>query len=137
MGDKVKDLDGGTIEAPRWPKDNPFLKKRLSPIQLDLLQNANDPIYQISEKIYASIVDKRDEAVVQAIIEYAKEQGITDLILIDEKSIREALEKQAPRRVEERDGRCTTCPRCEKYCGGLRAPHCINCGQALSWEANE
>lgn len=167
MNDKVKDLDGGIFvqdkdkrgwtkhfplplyktedEEPKketlWGKDNPFLKARLQPTQMNLAAGIDNPIYTITEKLYVSLVDKEDEAIIQAITEYAKEQGFTELVLIDKEFIREAIEKRIPKEIEVWNGQCS-CPNCLYLFGPdarrkdlirLKIRFCQNCGQALDW----
>lgn len=45
-----------------------------------------------------------------------------------------ALKKQEPMKPEIFDSHWHRCPVCKVYSGGLRAPYCHSCGQALYWE---
>lgn len=131
------------IDKPLWAKDNPFLKVQLRPKELDVLESEGSITCSITEEIYTSLVEKEDEAVVQAITEYAKEQGFTALILIDKKLIHEAIKKQIQTEpIEEADDfgdRSLCCPNCigpvtNYWAPGTKPKHCQFCGQALKWE---
>lgn len=139
------------IQCPRvqWPKGNPFLKVRLQPTQLNLLDGIDTPVGKIVKTICASLVDKEDEAIVQAITEYAKKEGFTELILIDKEFIRDAIKKQIPQKPNyEGDGYDDSgnliydtwiCPNCEdRYEVDYEIhSHCPTCGQAIDWEVKE
>lgn len=127
----------------QWPKDNPFLKVGLNPPQLRLPDGIDNPIHTITEKILASLVDKEDEVIVQAITEYAKEEGFTELILIDKEFIRDAIKKQIRTALEPPEDEFDSigaCPNCHEVYGlyGIRnhdrSNYCANCGQAIDWE---
>ena len=134
-------------EAPRlkpeWAKDNPFLKVQLRPGEMKQLDREGNTIYQLTEKIRTDLVDKEDEAMVQAIIKYAEEQGFTKLCLIDKKFIHEAIKKQIQTKpIAEADDfgdRSLCCPNClgpvtNYWAPGTKPKHCQFCGQALKWE---
>lgn len=72
----------------------------------DLRVNIERNTYEVVKAICAETVDMENEAIVQACIRYAKEVGITDLFLIDEKFVEDALIEKA-----RRDGivRCMDC----------------------------
>lgn len=133
----------------RWPKDNPFLKERLQPIQLGIEDENDNPVWQLAEKLCVSLVDKENEAIVKAITEYAKKEGFTELILIDKEFIRDAIKKQIPQKPNyEGDGYDDSgnliydtwiCPNCEdRYEVDYEIhSHCPTCGQAIDWEVKE
>jgi hypothetical protein len=133
----------------RWPKDNPFFKTRLQPINLNLVDEIDNPVWQLAERLCASLVDKENEAIVQAITKYAKEEGFTELILIDKEFIRDAIKKQIPQKPNyEGDGYDDSgnliydtwiCPNCEdRYEVDYEIhSHCPTCGQAIDWEVKE
>ena len=54
--------------------------------------------YECVNKISVQINQMAETHIVQAIIDYAKEQGITDLFLIDEEFVKTALMREAERR---------------------------------------
>lgn len=66
----------------------------LSNLQYSIDKN----IYTITQKIQAQIADLSEKAIVQAIIDFAKEQGYTDLFLIDEEFIKSAILHEIERR---------------------------------------
>lgn len=51
-----------------------------------------------TEKIWIKVVENVDKAIIQEIIRVAKQEGITDLYLIDEEFVRTALEREIARR---------------------------------------
>lgn len=130
-------------KKPQWAKDSPFLKVRLRPTEISLLDGIDNPVHQLAEKVYTSLVEKEDEATVRAIIKYAEEQGFTKLCLMDKNFIHEALKKQIPTEpIEEADGfgtRSLCCPNClgpvtNYWAPGTKPKHCQFCGQTLKWE---
>lgn len=54
--------------------------------------------YKIREDIAAQIVDMTDKVILEAIIEFAKSAGITDLYLLDKEFVKTALEREIARR---------------------------------------
>lgn len=131
------------IKKTLWAKENPFLKVQLRPEELNVLEGEEGIVCSITGKIHTALVEKQDEAVVQAITEYAKEQGFTALVLIDKKLIHEALKKQIPTEpINEADDFgdsslcCPTCigPVTNYWAPGTKPKHCQFCGQALKWE---
>ena len=52
------------------------------------------------EKAIVQIIDMRDKAILDCIVEFAKEQGITDLYLLDAEFVKTALEREIERRRE-------------------------------------
>lgn len=127
----------------RWPKDNPFLKVGFKPTQLSLVDEIDTAMVKITETICASLVEKEDETIVQAITEYAKKQGFTELILIDKEFIRDAIKKQIRTALEPPEDEFDAigaCPTCHEVYGlyGIRnherSNYCANCGQAIDWE---
>lgn len=55
-------------------------------------------VANMAMKVDTKICDLKDKVICDAIIEYAKEQGITDLFLIDEEFVKSALINEAKRR---------------------------------------
>ncbi len=72
----------------------------------DLRVNIERNTYEVVKAICAETVDMENEAIVQACIRYAKEVGITDLFLIDEKFVEDALIEKATR---DKLVRCMEC----------------------------
>lgn len=69
-----------------------YLKHIVVPKQIDLFDPCTNP-YTIG-KISAIIADMTDNAIYEAIIKMAKEEGITDLYLMDKKFVFEALKEK-------------------------------------------
>lgn len=69
-----------------------YLKHVVVPKQINLLDPCDNP-YTIS-KISAIVADMTDEAIYQAIIKMAREEGITDLYLMDKKFVFDALKEK-------------------------------------------
>lgn len=79
------------------------------------------------------VLEDYNRAVVNAVIDHAKQQGITDITLLNGKAIVDAMKKQIPQKVTDR-----VCPFCHriflfKYGETRKGDYCDNCGQALSW----
>ena len=55
-------------------------------------------VANVTMRVDTKIADLKDKAVCDAIIEYAKQQGITDLFIIDEDFVKSALIKEKARR---------------------------------------
>ena len=66
------------------------------------LENIDEVVngYGIRISIAAQIVDMTDKAVLEAIIEFAKSEGIKDLYLLDKEFVKTALEREVARRKE-------------------------------------
>jgi len=60
-----------------------------------------DPMGDITVKISAQVADMTDSAIVEAILQVAKEEGLTDLYLIDREFILRALRNELERMVKE------------------------------------
>ena len=70
------------------------------------------------EQMMCRIIDMRDKAIIDAVIEFAKNEGITDLYLIDSEFVKTALKREIVRRKE--NGRC-----------------CIHCGAKIYGGTND
>ena len=53
-----------------------------------------------TEKMMFQIIDARDKALIQSIIAFAQQEGITDLYLIDSEFVKTALMREVERRKE-------------------------------------
>lgn len=53
---------------------------------------------KIRKNIVARIVDMTDKVILEAVIEFAKSEGITDLYLLDKEFIKTALVREIARR---------------------------------------
>lgn len=98
-------------------KTHPFLNKTLNirPLQHIQLDNmlhipgATDSPYKLECSIYAQVLDTTDRAIVDAVINYAKAEGISDLYMLDADFVKAALLEKAERMKNA--GRCCV------YCG--------------------
>lgn len=68
------------------------------------------------QKVAVQMQEKIDDTIIREITKAAKEQGITDLYILDKKNIIAAMQKQMPMKVLE-----TTLH------GNVEAYHCKNC----------
>lgn len=59
------------------------------------------PIYQITRKIHAEVLDMTDKTIVETVMRTAKECGVTDLYLIDKEFIVTAIKNELERRKGE------------------------------------
>lgn len=62
---------------------------------------------KIRKNIVAQIVDMTDKVILEAVIEFAKSEGITDLYLLDKEFVKTALEREIAKR-KGGDTQCTT-----------------------------
>ena len=90
----------------------------------------NKYITSIVEKIHVASIERHDKALIDGIINVAKEKGITDLYILNKDSIIEALSKQIPQPLKLFEEymlygcpRCQYDIKCEDYCPG--------CGQKI------
>jgi hypothetical protein len=58
----------------------------------------------IIRKIAIQVAKTYDKAIVDAVIDYAKNEGITDLYLLDDEFVTTALLREAERRKKESNG---------------------------------
>lgn len=72
-----------------------YLKHIAVPQNIDLLNPCINP-YTIS-KIAAVVADMTDDAIYEAIINAAKEEGITDLYMMDKKFVLDAIKEKLKR----------------------------------------
>lgn len=100
------------MEHEKMYKGNPFRKDVEYPInyisRIDIYKDDihdclnYDPfkdLFERNTKFQAKMIDMADEAIYSAIIEEAKEAGITDLFLIDREFVLTALTNEMERRV--------------------------------------
>jgi hypothetical protein len=71
-----------------------------------------------------------DDAICSEIIKAAREQGLTDVIILDKTMIIRALRNAAPMKVDILKG---TCPNCGAYIISDGDNYCNICGQRLEW----
>lgn len=101
------------------------------------------------QKIVVTMNDNLENAIVDKIIQEAKQEGITDLLILNKQAVMEALRKQIPQKVthEATLYRCCTCPKCKNVVDKFEQfgetkvrvtyKHCHFCGQALEWSDAE
>jgi hypothetical protein len=58
----------------------------------------------VIRKIAIRVAKTYDKAIVDAVIDYAKNEGITDLYLLDDEFVTTALSREAERRKKESNG---------------------------------
>ena len=92
-------------------------------------------VQSITEKMIAQFVDDYDDYIVSQIANTARENGISDLTVLNKKAILNALGKQIPKKPvglakNELYGRCAVCGQVVHV--GNR--YCDQCGQAIDWE---
>lgn len=103
---------------------------------IDLSEGVNSYVAKIAVQIQETV----DNAIVDEIVKVAKEQGISDVYLLNKKNILPALKKQLmpmkPNYVDEDDyAKCPTCGHDDFEYGmdNWGCNHCPKCGQALDW----
>ena len=60
----------------------------------------NDNMTGMIMKLHVSVIDKIDQAIVDAVIETAREEGMTDLYILDKKFVIDALKEKIAREKE-------------------------------------
>lgn len=65
--------------------------------------NVDDGVYSVQQKVLAQCVDMVDDAIVQAVVDVAREEGISDLYLLDKTFVVNTLTKAIK---EYNEGRC-------------------------------
>jgi hypothetical protein len=84
--------------------------------------------FDIFREVAIRIAESFDNAVVEKCIEIAKEEGITDLVLLNKHDIAAAWRKQIPVECTEE-----VCPECNRGVKCFTADYCPHCGQKLKW----
>lgn len=93
------------------------------------------------------MTEEIDKAVLGEIKEIAKENGLERQIILNERNIVSALEKQIPKKGSIKylssytdDPPVLLCPNCQEHIpteGCNFYKYCYNCGQALDWGDSE
>ena len=81
-------------------QDKPMMHYTLksNPPKLDIHETDDGgAIYEITNKILAKIIDAQEEAIVDAVIQAAIEEGISDLFILDKKFVLDALKEKLER----------------------------------------
>lgn len=112
---------------------------------------SDDLQMRLTEKIFVQMVDNYETAVAEEIASAARAAGVSDVTVLNKKTILEALEKQIPKKptfVDTRfrnhgrhvgDGvsldKCYKCPTCWSHIFHVwdSEKYCVHCGQALDW----
>lgn len=75
----------------------------------DLINDKIENVQRLMEEFAVKVIDMHDRALINAVIDFAVREGITDLFLIDEEFVRSALFRE----MELRNAN----ERCCVYCG--------------------
>ena len=91
-------------------------------------------VHSITQKMSAQFVDDYDGLIVSQIANTARENGISELVVLNKTTIMDALNKQVPKKPydiakNEMYGRCYVCGQVVHV--GNR--YCDQCGQAIDW----
>ena len=90
---------------------------------------------KVTYNLSVQTVDTIDNAILDEICKIAAEAGITELVVLDKKHIREALEKASAKKVKRVSGYRTikACPTCDHELI-YSSNYCDKCGQKIYWE---
>lgn len=122
---KMKDIDFNKVKYPQFIKHHSFEPNL----------RINGDLYTIERKMSAFAIEEENKIIVERIVEIAKENGITDLYLLDKKNIAEALKKQIPQKLlpDDRYFGVGKCPSCYATFLDNTTNYCGHCGQKLDW----
>ena len=130
---KMKDIDFNKVKYPEFIKHHSFEPNL----------RINGDLWTIERKVSALAIEEENKIIVERIVEIAKENGITDLYLLDKKNIVAALQKQIPKkpRLNDSDYAYFECDSCGTAIAYAFEPeehkYCLHCGQALDWGQEE
>ena len=96
--------------------------------------NFDNAVHSVTQKVVAQFVDDYDDYIVSQIANTARENGISELVVLNKTTIMDALKKQMPIKPVgiakcELYGRCAVCGQTVHI--GNR--YCDKCGQSLDW----
>lgn len=95
-------------------------------------------VFKMVHEITVKINKETDELVLGEIQSIAKENGVADEIVLNEKAITQALLKSQKRKVFYDSQMHVYCPNCKgctiEELAFYRPSYCPSCGQALDWE---
>ena len=82
--------------------------------------------------------DRLDDDVIRSICKMARDEGVTDVTILDKKFILSALRKSTREKPRLDELGFVSCPRCGEsvvnyWNKKINPPHCMMCGQALDW----
>ena len=95
----------------------------------------DNAVHIVTQKVVAQFVDDYDDYIISQIANTARQNGISELVVLNKATIMGALNKQVPKKpadiaMSELYGNCPVCGNVvhigERYCD--------QCGQALGWE---
>lgn len=98
-------------------------------------------VNRITHKAIVQFVEEYDEYIVSQIANTARENGISELVVLNKWAILNAIKKQIPQKPwyrREGDAKGWACPACHMGVtvdhGRIKDTFCSHCGQALDWE---
>lgn len=104
-----------------------------------------DGIASCVQKVAIQMQEKIDEEIIREIVKVAKEQGITDVYILDKQNILQALKKQIPTKPIKTNPICYSRTKdgqeeyaydyCCSLCGANvnKEKHHCPCGQTIDW----
>lgn len=95
-------------------------------------------VHSVTQKMIAQFVDDYDDYIVSQIANTARENGVSELVVLNKTAIMGALNKQIPKKAtdiskSELYGRCAVCGQVVHI--GNR--YCDQCGQAIDWGTDD
>lgn len=96
--------------------------------------NFDNAVHSVTQKVVAQFVDDYDDYIVSQIANTARENGISELVVLNKTTIMDALKKQMPKKPVniakcELYGRCAVCGQTVH----IGNQYCDQCGQSLDW----
>jgi hypothetical protein len=100
--------------------------------------NLDNGVYSVTQKIVAQFVDDYDDYIISQIAQTARENGISELVVLNKAAILNALSKRTPKKPadiakSELYGKCAVCGQLVH----IGNQYCDQCGQALDWGGKE
>lgn len=103
----------------------------------------DNAVHSVTQKVIAQFVDDYDDYIVSQIANTARENGISELVVLNKTTIMDALNKQMPKKPyyrKEEDTEGYACPVCHMGVtvdhGRIKDTFCSHCGQALDWSGD-
>lgn len=113
----------------------------LSQTMLEQTLLADSTVYGFTERAAVAFAKATDEMLLDAIVKKAKENGITDLYVLNEDFILEAIREKMGRENEAQwvpfvpplsaGDVLYRCSKCHRTADGGRTPHCPQCGAKM------
>ena len=101
-------------------------------------------VHSVTQKVIAQFVDDYDDYIVSQIANTARENGISELVVLNKTTIMDALNKQIPKKPKLMENPLINskywfyCPNCNaSRHTDIKVKHCSFCGQALDWSDTE